>query len=134
MASFNGLGMHMGNLAILSDAESRSISAENPTGEKGKGAMATPDPAKSPGAKAGPRMEGRAVRRDRAGRGESAGRYRGRGRDRANLDDADGAVALEHHEDLLGRIAGAVSGMPGRRFFRLRMEQVMRRSRRWRCA
>ena len=43
MASFNGLGMHMGNLAILSTAESRSISAENPTGEKGKGAMATPD-------------------------------------------------------------------------------------------
>src|SRR5579863_2523919 len=48
MASFNGLGMHMGNLAILSDAESRSISPENPTGEKGKGAMAVPDPAKSP--------------------------------------------------------------------------------------
>ena len=53
MASFNGLGMHMGNLAILSDAESRSISAENPTGEKGKGAMATPDPAKSPARKLG---------------------------------------------------------------------------------
>jgi hypothetical protein len=53
MASFNGLGMHMGNLAILSTAESRSISAENPTGEKGKGAMATPDPAKSPARKLG---------------------------------------------------------------------------------
>ncbi len=33
MASFNGLGMNMGNLAILSTAESRSISPENPTGE-----------------------------------------------------------------------------------------------------
>src|SRR5260221_11832117 len=53
MASFNGLGMHMGNLAILSDAESRSISPENPTGEKGKGAMAMPDPAKSPARKLG---------------------------------------------------------------------------------
>jgi hypothetical protein len=30
-------------LPILSDAETRSISAENPTGEKGKGAMAIPD-------------------------------------------------------------------------------------------
>ena len=45
MASFNGLGMHLGNLPILSKAESRSISPENPTGEKGKGAMATPDAA-----------------------------------------------------------------------------------------
>lgn len=28
MASFNGLGMHMGNLSLLSTAESRSISPE----------------------------------------------------------------------------------------------------------
>ena len=48
MASFNGLGLHLGNLPRLSDAQSRSISAENPTGEKGKGAMAMPDPATSP--------------------------------------------------------------------------------------
>jgi D-arabinan exo alpha-(1,3)/(1,5)-arabinofuranosidase (non-reducing end) len=45
---FNGLGLHLGNLSRLSAAESRSISPENPTGEKGKGAMATPDPVKSP--------------------------------------------------------------------------------------
>jgi len=38
---FNGLSMGLGNLACLSDAESRSISAENPTGEKGKGGQAT---------------------------------------------------------------------------------------------
>ncbi len=38
--AFNGLGMHLGNLARLSDAETRSISAENKTGEKGKGGMA----------------------------------------------------------------------------------------------
>ncbi|HYB91302.1 MAG TPA: glycoside hydrolase family 172 protein [Candidatus Binataceae bacterium] len=48
MAPFNGLGMHLGNLPRLSNAESRSISAENPSGEKGKGAMATPDPAVGP--------------------------------------------------------------------------------------
>jgi hypothetical protein len=53
MASFNGLGMHMGNLSILSTAESRSISPENPTGEKGKGAMARPDKSKSPARKLG---------------------------------------------------------------------------------
>ena len=53
MAPFNGLGMSMGNLARLSTAESRSISPENPTGEKGRGAMAAPDPEKSPARKLG---------------------------------------------------------------------------------
>jgi hypothetical protein len=37
---FNGLGMNMGNLSRLSDAQSRSISPENFTGEKGKAGMA----------------------------------------------------------------------------------------------
>ncbi len=41
MAEFNGLGMHLGNLARLSTAKTRSISPENFTGEKGKGGMAT---------------------------------------------------------------------------------------------
>ena len=36
---FNGLGMHMGNLSRLSPARTRSISAENPRGEKGRAAM-----------------------------------------------------------------------------------------------
>ncbi len=39
--TFNGLGTNMDNLWRLSDARSRSISAENPTGEKGRGGMAT---------------------------------------------------------------------------------------------
>ena len=38
---FNGFGMNMGTLSLITDAKSRSISAENFTGEKGKGAMAT---------------------------------------------------------------------------------------------
>lgn len=38
---FNGLGMHLGGLSRLSNAKTRSISAENFTGEKGKGGMAT---------------------------------------------------------------------------------------------
>ncbi|MBN1875373.1 MAG: DUF2961 domain-containing protein [Anaerolineae bacterium] len=40
MLSFNGLGLHIGNLARLSNAQTRSISPENFTGEKGKGGMA----------------------------------------------------------------------------------------------
>src|SRR5947199_10708019 len=39
--NFNGLGMGLGNLSRLSNAKTRSISAENFTGEKGKGGMAT---------------------------------------------------------------------------------------------
>jgi hypothetical protein len=40
MISFNGLGLHLGNLAQLSNAETRSISAENFDGAKGQGGMA----------------------------------------------------------------------------------------------
>ena len=38
---FNGLDLNLGNLSQLSHAQTRSITAENPTGEKGKGGMAT---------------------------------------------------------------------------------------------
>ena len=41
MNEFSGLGMHLGNLSRLSNAQARSISAENPTGAKGEGAKAT---------------------------------------------------------------------------------------------
>ncbi len=41
MAKFDGLFVDMRSLALLSDAQTRSISAENFTGEKGKGGMAT---------------------------------------------------------------------------------------------
>jgi len=37
---FNGIGMGMGNLSRISDAQTHSISPENFTGEKGKGGMA----------------------------------------------------------------------------------------------
>lgn len=39
--SFDGLGMNLGNLSLLSHAKTRSISPENFTGEKGKGGVAT---------------------------------------------------------------------------------------------
>ena len=38
---FNGLNMNLGNLSRLSKAKTRSISAENVNGEKGKGGMST---------------------------------------------------------------------------------------------
>lgn len=40
MNPFNGLGLHLSNLSLLSDAQTRSISPENFTGEKGRGGMA----------------------------------------------------------------------------------------------
>ena len=40
MTGFNGLGLHLGNISRLSNAETRSISPENFTGEKGEGGMA----------------------------------------------------------------------------------------------
>ena len=43
---FSGLGVNTGNLHLLSDAVSRSISPENFTGEKGKAAMSADGPAK----------------------------------------------------------------------------------------
>ena len=39
--TYNGLSLNLGNLSRISNAETRSISAENFTGEKGKGGMAT---------------------------------------------------------------------------------------------
>ena len=47
MSSFDGLHMGLGNLSRLSNAVTRSISAENPTGEKGRGAMAIDSTGKS---------------------------------------------------------------------------------------
>lgn len=43
-AGFNGLGMGLGNLWRIAAAKTRSISPENPTGEKGRGGMEDPDP------------------------------------------------------------------------------------------
>ena len=44
-STFNGLGTHLGNLARLSTAQTRSISPENFDGAKGAGGMSTDGPA-----------------------------------------------------------------------------------------
>ena len=45
MEMMPGLNTGLGALPLITPARTRSISAENPTGEKGKGGMAIPDPA-----------------------------------------------------------------------------------------
>jgi hypothetical protein len=45
VSKFNGLELHLGNLGRLSDAQTRSISPENFTGEKGMAGMSTNGPA-----------------------------------------------------------------------------------------
>jgi len=48
MNEFERLGLGLGGLPLLSNARTRSVCPENPTGGKGKGGMAVPDPAKLP--------------------------------------------------------------------------------------
>ena len=62
MAEFSGLGLHLGNLSRLSKAETRSISPENFTGEKGKGGMSTDGTGGAGRARPRPGLEGLAVR------------------------------------------------------------------------
>lgn len=42
--AFGGLQPGLGTLPLLGQGRTRSVTAENPTGEKGKGGMAVPDP------------------------------------------------------------------------------------------
>ena len=48
MTGIETLGLGLGGLPLLGGARTRSVSPENPTGEKGKGGMAVPDPDKLP--------------------------------------------------------------------------------------
>ena len=59
---FNGLGMGLGNLSRLSKAQTRSISPENFTGEKGKAGMATDGPAAKSRPRPRPGLEDLALR------------------------------------------------------------------------
>ncbi len=43
MKRFNGLNLNLGNISLLSEAKTRSISSENRSGGKGKGGMALAD-------------------------------------------------------------------------------------------
>jgi len=65
--AFNGLGMNLGNLANLSSAKTRSVCAENFTGEKGKAGMSVDGIAAAGAAKELGRAGRFALRQDRAG-------------------------------------------------------------------
>ena len=122
MSSFDGLVVGMNQLHRLSEAQTRSICAENVTGEKGKGGMAVKGSNACAGSGAG--VEGVAVRERCGGADVYRGGYSGVGSDSAHLDDADGTLALLDPADLLGRSGAAVGGVPGRGFLRLRVAEV----------
>ena len=63
--SFDGLGMHLGNLARLSNAETRSISAENFDGREGRGRHGDRGHRRDRGPRARPGLEGLAQHRHR---------------------------------------------------------------------
>ncbi len=49
MVELNNLNFGLGTIPLLSNAKTRSVSAENPTGEPGNGAKAVPNPADAAG-------------------------------------------------------------------------------------
>lgn len=59
MSDYFNLNFGLGSIPLLTDAETRSISAENPTGEKGAGAKAVPKD-NEPGSMLGPGWKSRA--------------------------------------------------------------------------
>jgi hypothetical protein len=72
--TFNGLGMSLRNLFLFSAAQTRSISAENFDGRKGRGGMTTDSKGAVPGRGNRPGMEGVAEHRhSRARRGDFGG-------------------------------------------------------------
>jgi hypothetical protein len=83
MGEFNGLGMGLGTLSRLSAAHTRSISAENQTGEPGLGGMAT---------------EGtRAIPSRELGRGwKVSPSIEIAGRETVTLADVEGSGAVQH--------------------------------------
>ena len=88
---FNGLDMNLGNLSRLSNAQSRSISPENFTGEKGKAGMATEGTGKGPARELGQGWKVSPSVRVEARSTFTMAEIDGSGRDPADLDDASAA-------------------------------------------
>ena len=109
---FNGLDMNMGNLSKLSDAQTRSISPENFTGEKGKGGMADPvkdkDKKNAANASNAARDLGQGWKINpyvniEPGETVTLAEMSGPGASSAYLDDAYGQLEKFHYPFLLGR-------------------------------
>ena len=87
-SEFNGLGLNLGNLYRVSKAQSRSISPENFTGEKGKAGMATEGTGKNAARELGQGWKVSPSVHIKAGTHLHAGRNRRARLHPADLDDA----------------------------------------------
>ena len=88
--AFVGLQPGLGSLPLLGRGRTRSISAENPTGEKGKGGMATPDPTE-------PKPAASARAADDLGQGWKVRPFiRINARETATLMDVAGSGTIQH--------------------------------------
>ena len=75
MENYNGLNSSLGNLWKLTNARTRSISPESPTGEKGKGGMAVEGGGARTGSGIRTGMEGLSLCFNSASAGVYIGRY-----------------------------------------------------------
>ena len=129
---FNGLGMNMGNLYRLSNAQTRSISPENFTGEKGKAGMArledkdTPNKANAanPARDLGQGWKVNPYVRIKSGETLTLAEIEGPGRYSAYLDDTNRHLEVFYPAHLLGRRDRTFGRMPGRRLLRNGLERV----------
>ena len=121
---FNGLTTGVGDLYRLSRAKTRSISPENFTGEKGRGAMADRGHRRTGRSRSRRRLEDLAVGAHRTGADIHARRHQGAGRHPAHLDDANRPLAALHSAHLLGRRDVAVGRDARGRLLRVRLGQV----------
>ena len=98
----DGLDLNMGNLYRVSKAESRSISPENFTGEKGKAGMATEGTGQRAARELGKTWKISPSVRIKAKTTFTLGEIKGPGLHSANLDDADRQFPAFHPPLLLG--------------------------------
>ena len=116
MGDFNGLDVHLGNVARLSTATTWSISAENRDGSKGGGARATEGTYSRQAREAGLGWKMSPCIAAAGRVDHDAGRDRGLGRDHAHLDDGrQDPLALADAADVLGRRGDAVDRGTARR-------------------
>jgi hypothetical protein len=88
--SFIGLQPGLGSLPLLGRGRTRSVSAENPTGEKGKGGMAIPNPSE-------PKPAASARAADNLGQGWKVRPFiRLNARQTATLMDVTGSGIIQH--------------------------------------
>ena len=114
------------HLSRLSNAESRSISPENPTGARGAGRHVDRWPGSRIGAGAGAGLEGLALHRHRRPRNGHPGGDRGAGRDHAYLaDGASDPVAAAGAAHVLGRRGDALGRDAAGRFLLLRLVRAL---------